>query len=115
MLKVGVDTIMIEKASLKNFGFQAPDVPSEVRFHRNTKGGIIGYRETSLSMNDLAEENARLRDALSYIMKEAVLSVNDTKKLGTIVHGTTTAWELVCELQSSFERIRDNAQIELNR
>jgi hypothetical protein len=106
---------MSSKADLKTFGFKAPEPPCEVKFHRITKGGILGYRETSLSYGDVMEENARLRDALSYIMREALMSINDTKKLGTMVHGTAIAWEIVCELQSSFERINDNAQIELNR
>ena len=98
---------------LKNFGYSIPRPPVETKLHINTKGGIRGYREGSLSYDDLQSECNAYRDALYYIDKECYKSIQDCKKIGHKIHGDSTAWEILCEVQASLERIKDNCTNEL--
>ena len=99
---------------LKTFGFTIPRPPGEIKLHTSKSDASKGY-QSSINLDDLMLRIRQRDDALYYIIKECNTSIRECKQIGQKVHGDSTAWELVCEVQASLERIRDNASNELTR
>lgn len=98
--------------NLTSRGAKTPTLPTAIKMHKYLALNPKLETQTSLSYQNITETNAQLRDALRYIMREAEQSIKDTKQLGTAMHNTTS-WTIICEIQASQERIRDNCEIAL--
>jgi len=106
---------MQQTNNLKQFGFNTPHLPAEVRLHKYRRLNPLADTNRSLSYDQQNESIIAKNDALKYIIVECNAHIRLCKQIGHKIHGDSTAWEHICEIQSSLERIKDNCEIALTQ
>lgn len=96
---------------LKHFGFFSPTIPLEVKMHKYRGSNPRAEHNKTLSYDKQAESINNKDDALRYIEREANYHIQLCKKLGYQISNNTEQWRLICEIQASLERIKDNSII----